>query len=273
MPPGTRLSEQRFSTRFMSEKNVAVAAAEYGAEFRTDVETFVAREIVEAAVVPGRHELPPVSTNSYVAFVDPSGGSADAFTLAIAHADGDRGVLDAVRERRPPFSPDDVCAEFSALLKSYGVSEVHGDRYAGEWPRERFRAHGVEYVPAEKPKSDIYRDLLPILNAHRAELLDAPRLLAQLCGLERRTARGGRDSIDHGPCGHDDVENACAGALVRTVGEHAGMEVWRRLGGGTPQPAVASGRWESKWRDGRPCNWDHEHGCWYGEHPSHTELA
>ena len=42
-----------------------------------------------------------------------------------------------------------------------------------------------------------------------------PRLLGhtlnQLIGLERRTARGGRDSIDHGPGGHDDVCNAVAG--------------------------------------------------------------
>jgi hypothetical protein len=52
------------------EADPASAAAEYGAEFRTDVETFVAREVVDAAVVPDRHELPPVATNSYLAFVD-----------------------------------------------------------------------------------------------------------------------------------------------------------------------------------------------------------
>jgi hypothetical protein len=80
-----------------------------------------------------------------------------------------------------------------------------GDRYGGEWPAERFGARGITYVPAEKPKSDLYRDLLPILNAHRAELLDLPRLGAQLCSLERRTARGGRDSIDHPPGTHDDM--------------------------------------------------------------------
>ena len=39
------------------------------------------------------------------------------------------------------------------------------------------------------------------------------RLVAQLCALERRTAWGGRDSIDHGPGGHDDVANAVAGAV------------------------------------------------------------
>jgi hypothetical protein len=32
--------------------------------------------------------------------------------------------------------------------------------------------------------------------------------------LERRTARGGKDSIDHSPGQHDDVANAVAGALV-----------------------------------------------------------
>jgi hypothetical protein len=34
------------------------------------------------------------------------------------------------------------------------------------------------------------------------------RLVAQIVGLERRTARGGRDSIDHAPGAHDDVANA-----------------------------------------------------------------
>jgi hypothetical protein len=126
-------------------------------------------------------------------FVDPSGGSADSMTIADRDKD-DRGVLDAVRERRPPFSPDDVVVEFVQLLRPYGVLEVRGDRYAGEWPRERFRVHGIGYEPAEKPKSDLYRDLLPILNSGRAELLDHPKLAAQLCSLERRTARGGRVS-------------------------------------------------------------------------------
>jgi hypothetical protein len=202
-----------------TEADPASAAAEYGAEFRTDVETFVAREVVQAAVVPGRYELAPVPGIQYVAFVDPSGGSADSMTLAIAHRDGDRAVLDAVRERRPPFSPDDVVLEFTSLLKSYGITEVRGDRYGGEWPAERFRVHGITYVPAERPKSDLYRDLLPALNAHRVDLLDVPRLSAQLCALERRTARGGRDSIDHPPGAHDDVANAVAGVVGRVLGD------------------------------------------------------
>ena len=119
-----------------------------------------------------------------------------------------------VRERRPPFSPDAVVKEFAELLKVYGIRTIYGDRYAGMWPRERFAVHGINYIVADEAKSDIYCDLLPILNSGRAELLDHPRLVAQLCGLERRVSRGGRDSIDHIPGAHDDVANCVAGALV-----------------------------------------------------------
>jgi hypothetical protein len=76
---------------------------------------------------------------------------------------------------------------------------------------------------AEQSKSDLYRDLLPILNSGRAELLDVPRLMSQLCGLERRTARGGRDSIDHAPGAHDDLSNSVAGAIVSATNFNAGM--------------------------------------------------
>jgi hypothetical protein len=212
------------------ERDPEAAAAEWLAEFRSDIANFVSRDVVDAAVVPGRFELPPVSGISYTAFVDPSGGSSDAMTLAVGHAEGNLVIIDAIRERRPPFSPADVVAEFADLLASYGISSVSGDRYGGQWPRERFLEHGVTYQPAEHPKSDLYRELLPILNAGRIELLDHPRLAAQLCGLERRTARGGRDTIEHAPGAHDDVANAVAGVAVA-------------LAGG-PGPARSRGIWD-----------------------------
>jgi hypothetical protein len=160
----------------------------------------------------------------YVAFTDPAGGSGgDSMTLAIAHPER-RGeqivmVLDLVREARPPFSPEQVVAEFATLLKRYGLTEVSGDRFAGEWPREAFRGHGVAYQVSARTKSEIYRELLPLLNSGRVELLDHPRLLAQLGALERRVGRGGKDTIDHGPGAqaHDDLANAVAGACVLAV--------------------------------------------------------
>ena len=114
---------------------------------------------------------------------------ADSFTLAISHKDGERIVIDAIREVRPPFSPDGVIDEFASLLKTYRIGRVIGDRYAGEFPRELFRKYGIEYRCAEKPKSDLYRDLLPLLNAGRIVLPKSDRLVNQICGLERRTAR------------------------------------------------------------------------------------
>jgi hypothetical protein len=194
-----------------TERDPANAAAEYGAQFRSDVEALVSREAVEACVSLDVRERAPISSVQYFGFVDPSGGSADSMTLAVGHREEDVVVVDAVRERRPPFSPEDVVAEFSGLLKSYHISMIIGDRYAGEWPRERFREHGVSYEPAEKPKSDLYRDMLPAINSRKINLLDDARLLAQLVGLERRTARGGRDSIDHAPGAHYDIANALAG--------------------------------------------------------------
>jgi hypothetical protein len=212
------------------EADPAHAAAEYGAEFRTDVETYVAREVVDAAVVMGRHELPPVRGIRYFAFTDPSGGSADSMTIAIGHRDKDgRAIIDAVRERRPPFAPESVVYEFSELMKSYGVHTVIGDRYGGEWPRERFRVDGIHYEVAEKPKSDFYRDLLPFLNSGRVELLDHPRLVSQLCSLERRTSRSGKDSIDHAPGGHDDIANSVAGVTWRAIGGPSPLVITQEL--------------------------------------------
>jgi hypothetical protein len=200
------------------ERDPEAAAAEWLAEWRSDLADFVSREVVDAAIAPGRREVPPIAGVKYAAFTDPSGGSSDSMTLAIAHVEEVRGVLDAVREVRPPFSPASVVAEFAALLKAYGVTSVSGDRYGGEWPRERFREHGIAYEPAALPKSSLYIELLPLLNSGRVELLDSPRLVNQLCSLERRTARGGRDTIDHPPGAHDDVANAVAGVMAELLG-------------------------------------------------------
>ena len=202
------------------ENDEVSARSEFGALWRDDLQNFVSRAVLDAVVVQGRLELPPVTGVSYVAFADPSGGSSDSMTMAIAHMEFDVSVLDVVHERKPPFSPEEVVATFAQTLKAYHCSKVTGDRYGGEWPRERFRVHGIEYFPAAKAKSDIYREFLPNLNARKVELLDHPRLIGQFSGLTRHVGRSGKDSIDHGPGGHDDVCNAAAGALTLVATMH-----------------------------------------------------
>jgi hypothetical protein len=196
------------------ERDAASAGAEYFADFRTDVDAFVSREAVEACVEDGVLERAPLSGVRYFGACDPSGGSADSMTAAVAHREGDRVILDVVRERQPPFSPEAVAKEFAEFFRSYRCSEIRGDRYAGEWPREQFRKYGVDYLPAVKTRSELYLELLPIINSRRVALLDDKRLFAQLAGLERRTSRAGKDSVDHAPGGHDDRINAAAMSVV-----------------------------------------------------------
>jgi hypothetical protein len=191
------------------------AMAEYLAEFRTDVEGLVALEVVEGCVGDHREMLPAAGV-TYRAFVDPSGGSEDAMTLAIAHkttSPDERVIVDAIREVRPPFSPSAVVDDFAVLLKSYRVSNVVGDHYGGEFVKEPFRRHGISYEVCKQAKSDLYRDMLPSLNSGRITLPRHDRLVAQIVGLERRVSRAGRDSIDHAPGGHDDIANAVSGVV------------------------------------------------------------
>lgn len=196
------------------ERDPAVAASEYGGEFRSDIEAFLSLEAIEACIPQGLNSRAPLPELEYFGFVDPSGGSQDAMTMAIAHREGNCAVLDYIGERRSPFSPDAVVSEFADVFKAYRIGTIRGDRYAGAWPRERFKVRGIDYVPADKTRSEIYLEFLPLVNSRRVELLDNARMISQFAGLERRTARAGRDSVDHAPGAHDDVANAAAGAIT-----------------------------------------------------------
>ena len=217
------------------ESDPEAARAEYGGEFRDDLADFITRETVDAITCQGRSELPPEPGIVYSGFCDPSGGASDAMTLAIAHPQSDVAVLDATLEIRPPFDPDLAVAECAALARRFGIARIIGDRYAGLWPVARFAAHGITFEQSARPKNDLYHDFLPLANAKRVELLDVPRLAAQLIGLERRTARSGRDSIDHTPGAHDDLCNAVAGVLV-------GLDLDRRATLIRPDDMLANGR-------------------------------
>jgi len=195
------------------DRDPVVANAEYGGQFRADLELFVAREIVEAAVDPRVYERAPMSGVSYVGFADPAGGSgADSMTAAVAHSENGLLVLDAVRERPPPFSPKAVVEEFANLFERYHISRIEGDHFAGQWAQEAFASCGIWYRVAKRTKTDIYRDLLAELNSRSVRLIDHSRLINQICGLERRTL-GGRDVIDHARGAHDDLVNAAFGEL------------------------------------------------------------
>lgn len=170
-------------------------------------------EMVERAVIAGRAVLAPQPDVTYHAFCDLSGGGADDATLAIGHLTPQGlAVLSILRDQgarvNRTFSPEHTVKRFSEVLQQYRLSRVVGDRYAGEWPREAFRKHGVRYEPAELNRSQLYAAFEPLLNSGRVELLDHPKLIQQLIGLVRKG-----DKIDHATGEHDDYSNATAGVL------------------------------------------------------------
>ena len=63
--------------------------------------------------------------------------------------------------------------------------------------------------------------MVPTVCSRRVELLDSDKLKNELRRLERRTARNGRESIDHPPRGSDDIANAVAG--VTWLASQGGM--------------------------------------------------
>lgn len=197
-----------------------MARSEWLAEFRSDLESFLPIEAIEAVIVQGRFELPPLlgAGRSYRAFVDPSGGRRDAATLAITHKEGERIILDVARAWKAPHEPAAVVWEMAGVLKSYGLGRVVGDRYAGAWPEQEFLKYSIRYEASEKDKSALYLAFLPMVLSGQVELLDLKHLKSELAGLERRARSGGRDSVDHGPRAHDDLANAVAGAAVLSGG-------------------------------------------------------
>jgi hypothetical protein len=203
-------------------KDASAARAEWFAEFREDLEDFLNLDAVTACVAhPG--ELAPQKGNIYHAFVDPSGGRIDRFTVAIGHQDFQTMKLsvDLLRGWTPPINPDDVVFEITERLKQYRVSRVVGDRYAGAWVSSAFDKHGITYEPAARPKSELYLGFEGYINTQRVQIPKHTQLINELVNLERRRSRSGKDTVDHPPRGKDDFANAVAGLCSVLTGiEH-----------------------------------------------------
>jgi hypothetical protein len=217
------------------ERDPAKGRAEYLAEFRSDIETFIDIELVRAATDFGVTRRNRCDGVTYVGFVDPSGGRGDSFTCAIGHRDGNDAVIDVLYEKRAPFNDtDEVIEEIARLLRYYRVASVRGDSYGAELVVSAFRRYGISYKPlrlndgegtqGRLSRSEIYLNVITLFTSGRARLLDSERLTHQLVSLQRRVSRtSGRDLVDHPPGGSDDVANAACGCLVALAGKHSPM--------------------------------------------------
>jgi len=190
--------------------------AEYMAEFREDVETYLSESEIDAVTVKGAKAYLPVAGTQYFAFCDMSGGRKDAFALSIGHNENGKVIIDRI-ELRKPQDPASVCDDFTLVLKYFGLSRLQGDRYAGEWPRSAFRKRGISYEISKLDKNDIYLHFQPIVSMHKVQLLENEVLKNQLMCLERKTRQGGKDAIEHPRGLHDDLANSVAGCAVSLI--------------------------------------------------------
>lgn len=198
------------------ERDPVGNAAEYLSVERSDVAGFLDAPLVDSVTRTEPRELPAVvhtpsgALIQYVAGLDVSGGRSDAAACAVAHRDGQRVIVDACRRWPAPHDPATVAAQVAEFLGSYQLAHAHADHYGAELSRRLYHEAGVTLVSADVTRSEAYLHLLPLLTTGRTELPPEPRLRTELLGLERRTARGCRDSVDHRPGAHDDLANAVA---------------------------------------------------------------
>jgi len=258
------------------KRDPVMGASEFGAagrvQFRQARQALFDEDAVRAATVTDRRELPPMPGTSYVAFLDAAQGNrgGDAMSLGIAHKEGSRAVLDLVRVIDPPFNPAVVLRDFAAVLRTYRIGKVTGDRHAIGFVQNECAAAGLTFTPSPLTKSDLFAELLPLVNTGRVELLDDGTLRTQLLSLERRAVRGGKDSVDHPRGGHDDVANAAAGAVVLALG--VGVKERRVLGEYAPGVFVAMP--ESFWeRRNRPRVEDREATDYPGWTPEPPQVG
>lgn len=196
------------------ERDPAAAAAEYLAQFRNDITAFITREMVDSNTRSEPLIIPPQSGIHYAGFVDVAGGGADEYTLAISHREGERSVIDGIWSERG--DPAVITRRYAEIMKQYRITRCTGDRYAAEWPRQEYRKHGITMNNSDLNRSELYAELTPMLQTGAVELPPDEKTLTQFTLLERRTGRNGKDTIDHGPQGHDDRANAIAGAAWLT---------------------------------------------------------
>jgi hypothetical protein len=191
------------------------ARAEWEGEFRSDIAAFLDDDTIDRAIDHDRPlELPPQSSNRYVAFCDVSGGRHDAYTICIAHRSGNGIVADVVRGARAPFDPQIVTREYAQLLKAYHVREVISDDYGCEWVAGEFRSCGIIHKRCEYSKSELYLESLPWFMRGAVRIPDHKGLARELRLLERHTSRVGRDMVDAPRGISEDHANALAGAIV-----------------------------------------------------------
>jgi hypothetical protein len=214
--------------------------AEFYAEFREDLENYLSREELEIVMTAEEHYVRDPEFQ-YFAFVDPSGGRNDSFTLAIGHWEKEKIIVDRLEERIPPFDTSQIVEEYAEILKQFGIMKISGDRFGGVWTSDAFKKHGIEYEMSPLVKNDLLLEFVSLVRMREVLLPKNQRLLLQSIQLERRPGKSGKDEIQKLPGFHDDLLNEIAGLTVLMKTTHCRQPSEQELLARLPHMGVSGG--------------------------------
>lgn len=197
------------------KKDVAAGLSEWKALWRKGISQFLDISLLDDSIQD--ITIRPVRKGiRYHAFIDPSSGQgSDSMTISIAHKKDDVVFQDFIQEIKPPFSPKSVVKRFAEILRNYRCDSVTSDKYSLGWVQDSFADEGITIKYSEWSTSELYLKAETLFTMKRVRLLKNEKQRAQWLGLERHTRRGRHgDLVTHMKGEHDDVSNACAGALI-----------------------------------------------------------
>jgi Phage Terminase len=223
------------------------AQSEWHGGFRDDLSTFLADELIDAAIDTDRPlELPPREGVAYLGFTDAASGASDrgdAYAIGIGHRENGNLIVDLVRGVTGKYDPYATTRGYAELLRQYGIRSISGDNYGARWVAQYWRECGLAFELSPWTRSEIYLEVMALFARRVVRLPDHARMLRELRLLERTTGNAGKDTVNHGRGGHDDFCNVACGVLrLLAARQAAEAEV----------PFVAAGFYG-------------KHGGWYSE--------
>jgi len=184
---------------------------EYLAEFTDSLVGWIARELLDAVVISGRRELPPVRDAIYIAVVDPAFRSSD-FAFSILCKIGEHiTVLYSTRwtgTRQAPLELELILKQIKDVLSPYGIGAVVGDQFCFPVIKQLFEKLGIFYAEfsfGAHTRASIYGNLRQLISQRRISFIDEPELLRQLRCLEEIKAPNGNIDIRPPGSSNDDM--------------------------------------------------------------------
>ncbi len=189
---------------------------EYLAEFWESASCYLPPEMVDAAVVPGRHEMLPNAHAFYTAALD-SGFRGDNFAFAVVFRTTENRIIQAALRcwrgsRSKPVNLAATIEEIVSILRQFGITRIAGDQHCAEPIRQALAAQGIDFVQRTTlgNRSQCFNTFRTLVTSGQIELLDDPAQTAELKSLEQIVTASGSVRVEASGSGHDDRAVALA---------------------------------------------------------------